>query len=729
MKQLLICIVFITTSLESFSQVRGFVYGNDTLQKKALKGATLLLLEEKTKVITSEEGAFEFILPKILPKTLVISAKGYYSDTVILTKKDRFSALQIVLYAEKLLPDVVVAFRKADHGISRLKTLHVEEINSGELRKAACCNLSESFESNASVDVTITDAVSGAKKIQLLGLDGVYTQIQMENVPVLRGLESSFGITSIPGTWISSIQITKGTGTVVNGYESMAGLINLELKKPDQGEQFFANAYQSAFGRSELNLNNSIKISSKWNTTWFLHGSTMLGKMDNNHDNYYDTPLFKNITAMNRWSYQGKKMEAQIGFNAYLDEKLGGEINAPNPYHVTTNTKHLDVFAKTGFFLKKPTNSIGIVYALKRHDISSKFGNNAFNGVENRAYINALFDGVIGSTIHKIKAGFSANFIQLQQQSNYLEDNRIEIVPGSFLEYTYSGIRFTAVLGARVDVHNLFGAQFIPRLHAKYTLNEYMNLRFTAGKGWRVPNFMIDNISLMANSKSWVKASELRPEKSWNIGTSLVNKFNLFQRKSNLSIDYYFTYFANQLIVDRDVNSAFIVFKNEQNTSYSSSLQVEFDVEIVPRLSLRLAYKNLLIRARYNGTEQQQVMVPTHRFLTTLSYTSRNKRWEFASSLSIYGAMRLPNYTLNNVLYTNEKSNAYPIINAQVTHIYKKWDFYVGVENLTNFKQNNAIIDPANPFGSDFDATRIWGPVMGINIYGGIRYTLKKLKN
>jgi outer membrane receptor protein involved in Fe transport len=729
MKQLLLTAVFVSISLITFSQVKGVVLGHDTLQKKAIKGASLLLLESQIKTASNEEGGFEFILPKSLPQTLVISAKGYYNDTLILTKKDRFSALQIVLYSQKLLPEIVFVYRKADHGISRLKTLHVEEINSGELRKAACCNLSESFESNASVDVNITDAVSGAKKIQLLGLDGVYTQIQMENIPILRGLESSFGITSIPGTWISSIQITKGTGTVVNGYESMAGLINLELKKPDQGEQFYANAYQSAVGRSELNLNNSIKISSKWSTTWFLHGSTMLGKMDNNHDNYYDTPLFKNSTAMNRWSYQGEKMEAQLGFNAYLDEKLGGEINASNPYQVTTNTKHLDVFAKTGFFLKKPTNSIGVVYALKRHDISSKFGNNRFNGFENRAYINALFEGVIGSTIHKIKAGFSVNFIQLQQQSNNLEDNRIEIVPGSFLEYTYSGIRFNAVLGARVDVHNLFGAQFIPRVHAKYTLNEYMDLRFTAGKGWRVPNFMIDNVSLMANSKTWVKASELRPEKSWNIGSSLVNKFNLFQRKSNLSIDYYFTYFDNQLIVDRDVNSAFIVFKNEQNTSYSSSLQVEFDIEIVARLSLRLAYKNLLIRARYNGIEQQQVMVPTHRFLTTLSYSSRNKRWEFASSLSVYGAMRLPNFTLNNVLYSNEKSNAYPIINAQLTHIYKKWDFYVGVENLSDFKQANAIIDPANPFGTDFDATRIWGPVMGINIYGGIRYTLKKLKN
>lgn len=729
MKQLLLTIAFLANSLFVFTQVRGYVYGNDTIQKKALKGATLFLLEEKIKTTTNEDGAFEFILPKTLPQTLVISAKGFYSDTVVLFKKDRFSALQIVLYSEKLLPEIAVSFRKVDHGISRLKTLHVEEINSGELRKAACCNLSESFESNASVDVNMTDAVSGAKKIQLLGLDGVYTQIQLENVPILRGLESSFGITSIPGTWISSIQITKGTGTVVNGYESMAGLINLELKKPDQAERFFLNGYQSAFGRSELNVNHAITVTPKWRTTWFLHGSTMLGKMDNNTDNYYDTPLSKTLAAMNRWHYQGKKMEAQIGFNTYYDEKLGGEINSVSPYRVATKTKHIDVFAKTGFFLKKPTNSIGVVYAVKRHDITSQFGNRDFVGTENRGFINALFDGIIGTTIHKIKVGISANFIQLHQKSNNLEDNRIEIVPGSFLEYTYSGIRLTAVLGTRVDVHNLFGAQFIPRLHAKYTLNEFMDLRLTAGKGWRVPNFMIDNISLMANSKTWVKATELKPEKSWNIGTSLVNNFNLLHRKTSITLDYYFTFFENQLIVDRDANTAFIYFKNEQNTSYSSSLQVELDIELLSRFSVRVAYKNLVIRARYNGIDQQQVMVPRDRFLTALSYATRNKRWEFASNISIYGAMRLPNYQLNALSIENEKSQAYPIINLQITHLFKKWDFYLGIENLSNFKQKNAIIDPSNPFGNDFDATRIWGPVMGINIYSGIRFRIKELKN
>jgi outer membrane receptor protein involved in Fe transport len=258
---------------------------------------------------------------------LIISAVGYISDSIPVNKNDRFIALDITLFSEKILPEVIIEYRKKSHGISKMKTLHVEELTSAELRKAACCNLSESFETNASVDVNITDAVSGAKKIRMMGLDGVYTQIQMENIPYLRGLESSFGLNSLPGTWIESIQITKGTGTVVNGFESMAGLVNLELKKPSEMERLFVNGYQNIFGRSELNLNAGQVLNEKWSTGTFAHASSVYGNIDHNMDNFRDLPMGDNLALVNRWSFQGKKMESQFGFNVYQDRKVGGQTS------------------------------------------------------------------------------------------------------------------------------------------------------------------------------------------------------------------------------------------------------------------------------------------------------------------------------------------------------------------------------------------------------------------
>lgn len=728
MKKIILSIVLGFLAASANAQLKGIVLGANETKKEPLFGAKVRLLKSKVGAVTNEEGQFELVLPKDLPDTLVVTAMGFTPDTLIVDKKDRYISLSVILYSDQLLPEVVVEHRKSGHSISRLKTLHVEELTSAELRKAACCNLSESFETNASVDVNITDAVSGAKKIQMMGLDGVYTQIQMENIPYLRGLESSFGLNSISGTWIESIQITKGTGNVVNGYESMAGLVNLEIKKPTEMEQFYFNAYGSMFGRAEVNLNAGHILNEKWSTGWLAHASGVFAEMDLNSDGFRDLPMGRSAAFMNRWAFQGKKMESQFGFNSYIDQKFGGQMGASSGnenlrYGVLIDSRHFDVFAKTGFFLKKPQTSIGVVYNFKYQLVGAEFGNRLFDGEEKRGYINAIYDGYFGTTDHKIKVGASGVFVDMQQQQDSLTDNRVEIVPGIFSEYTFTGMRLTSVIGARADYHNLFGFQFSPRLHAKYTLTENTDLRFTGGKGWRVPNYMIDNISLLASSRGWMALDVLKPEISWNIGGSVVQEFKLFKQKATWSVDFYHTLFENQLIVDREGN--FTKFTNQEGGSYSNAFQTELSFSPKKNWEMRFAYKFLDIKAEYGGISQQQVMIPRHRGFFNTGYISRNKRWEYDLTVSVFGESRLPGISpTDGVKY----SEVYPMVNAQITHVYKKWDFYLGGENLTNYRQKNPIIDAANPFGDKFDATQIWGPVMGINVYVGVRYAIKRKK-
>jgi outer membrane cobalamin receptor len=722
------------------AQIKGLIQGADGSQKNPIYGAKIKLLQAKTGTVSREDGTFELVLPKELPDTLVISAFGYNPDTLIVSKKDRFTALNIVLYSDKLLPEILIEYRKNGHSISRLKTLHVEELTAIELRKAACCNLSESFETNASVDVNITDAVSGAKKIQMMGLDGVYTQIQMENIPYLRGLESAFGLSSLSGTWIESIQITKGTGNVVNGYESMAGLVNLELKKPDEMEKIYLNVYQNIFGRSEFNFNKGIILNPKWSTGFLGHVSSTYGNVDRNKDAFRDLPMGDNTAFMNRWAYKGKKMEAQFGINFYRDRKVGGQTsffrNEENQvdtvnYGVLINSKHIDIYGKTGFFGKRPMQSLGIVYNIKHQEIDGFFGLKNFSGLEKRGYINVIYDDIIGTSDHTIKIGTSFVAIDISQKADTLSQKRMELVPGIFAEYTYTGRRLTGVFGSRYDYHNLFGGQFSPRVHLKYLLSEMTDLRFTAGKGWRVPNFIIDNISLLASSKQWIAPSETKPEISWNIGGSLVHEMKIFKRKATISLDFYHTRFENQLIIDRDETVNTVVFSNLKNSSFSNSFQTEFSFSPIKNLDIRLAYKFLDVQAKYGNEMRQQVMIPRHRGFVNLAYRSRNKRWEYDFTCSIFSPSRLPiqrDMTNDTLLISDMKSRMYPMMNAQITHIYKKFDFYIGGENLTNFRQRDPIIDASNPFGSKFDATNICGPLTGVNIYVGIRYAIAKTK-
>ena len=722
------------------AQIKGLIQGADGSQKKPLYGAKIKLLQAKTGTVSREDGTFELVLPKELPDTLVISAFGYNPDTLIVSKKDRFTALNILLYSDKLLPEILIEYRKNGHSISRLKTLHVEELTAIELRKAACCNLSESFETNASVDVNITDAVSGAKKIQMMGLDGVYTQIQMENIPYLRGLESAFGLSSLSGTWIESIQITKGTGNVVNGYESMAGLVNLELKKPDEMEKIYLNVYQNIFGRSEFNFNKGIILNPKWSTGFLGHVSSTYGNIDRNKDAFRDLPTGDNTAFMNRWAYKGKKMEAQFGINFYRDRKVGGQTtffrNEENQvdtinYGVLINSKHIDIYGKTGFFGKRPMQSLGIVYNIKHQEIDGFFGLKNFSGLEKRGYINVIYDDIIGTSDHKIKVGTSFVAIDISQKADTLSQKRMELVPGIFAEYTYTGRRLTGVFGSRYDYHSIFREQFSPRVHLKYLLSEMTDLRFTAGKGWRVPNFIIDNISLLASSKQWIAPSETKPEISWNIGGSLVHEMKIFERKASISLDFYHTRFENQLIVDRDDAINAIVFSNLKNSSFSNSFQTEFSFSLIKNLEIRLAYKFLDVQAKYGNEMRQQVMIPRQRGFVNIAYITRNKRWEYDFTCSVFSPSRLPiqrDFSNDTLLISDLKSPIYAMINAQITHIYKKFDFYLGGENLTNSTQKNPIIDAANPFGSKFDATNIYMPITGINIYVGIRYAIAKNK-
>lgn len=732
MRKFILIIIVSLLAVSVNAQLKGIVVGSDSGKLDAIIGAKVYLLQAKKGAVTHEDGMFKLILPKQLPDTLVFSASGYISDTIVVDKEDRFTNMQVVLFTDQTLPEFIVEYRKESKSISRLKVLAVEELSLNELRKAACCNLSESFETNVSVDVNFTDAVSGAKQIQMMGLEGVYTQIQFENIPYLRGLEQPFGLSSFPGTWINSIQITKGTGNVVNGYESMAGLVNIEMFKPHDMDRLFVNGYGSIYGRGELNVHGGFPINEKWSTAVFAHGSGVFVENNYNKDNFMDMPMGYLAAFNNRWHYQGQKMEFQIGVNSYLESKVGGEVgyrkgSKKGLYGMETEAKHIDLYAKTGFFLKKPYNSIGVIYNLKYQENNALFGLRQFNGTEKRGYINGLFESIIGTTMHKYKVGLSGVFADMNQRMDSLTDNRLEIVPGAFAEYTYEIPRFTLVLGARGDYHNLYKFQFSPRLHAKFVITEYTDFRVTAGRGWRVPNFMIDNISLLATSRQWVAPTEILPEISWNFGGSFVQSFKLFGNPASAVVDYYHTLFERQLIVDRDQNSSQIVFNSMKGRSFSNSFQVEFSFSPAKRFDIRLAYKFLDVRAEYGGKLQQKVMVPKHRGFINLAYQTRNRKWQFDLTTSVFGIARLPIAQLDSVTFTSDNSSkVYPQMNAQVTYRHKKWEFYIGGENLTNYRQKNPIIDAENPFGTYFDATRVWAPITGINAYVGFRYIIEK---
>lgn len=707
----------------------------ETEKEEGVPGAKVKWKNNDHAVISDVNGIFKLHVHD-LPDTLVMSSVGM--ETMYFEVAEIGEDFKINLKLATMLKGVEVYGKNLGKHIDLKDPFGVEQIGQDELRKAACCNLSESFETNASVDVNITDAVSGAKKIQMLGLDGIYTQLQWENIPLVRGLSTSYGLSFTPGTWIESIQITKGTGSVVNGYETMAGLINLRLKQPFDSERLYVNVYGNRFSRSEINVHGSQKINEKWTTMTFVHGSNQFQSSDVNKDGFRDQPAGLILAGMNRWKYQGKNFETAFGIKGTYVSRIGGSMAydpestpAAPVWGASFETRHAELFAKTGFFLKnRPQGSIGIVQQGKYHDMMNAFGNIEYLGTQKKYYINGIYSDIIGNTNHNIKTGLSFILDDYSQSYNDSLFLKTEIVPGAFLEYTYNHLdKFIVVAGMRADYHNLFGGLYSPRLHMKWNPGKKSAFRLSVGRGYRVPNPYADYTSLMASNRQWVVNQNIRPEDAISSGFTYIQKFLIGDLISSFSIDYFYTHFNDQLITDMDVSPNELHVYNTNGTSYSHAVQAELNLEPLKGFNIRSAFKFYDVRAEFNGVLQQKAFVPRYRVLLNTGYTTRNKKWMFDVTANWVGKKRLPSTASNPLPYQRaNESEDYWLLNSQLTYNFKRFSFYVGSENSLNVIQENAIISVDDPFGAYFDATQIWAPISGFNIYAGLHFSIKHKK-
>lgn len=706
-------------------------------------GANVYWLNTNVGTTTNEKGWFT-IPYKEEYKKLVISYVGYKTDTISITSTEVFHHF---LTPENELDEVSIKSKKAATQKSFLQTANVFVVNSEELLKAACCNLAESFETNPSIDVNFSDALTGTRQIQMLGLKSPYLLISQENIPSIRGAAQVFGLTFTPGTWVESIQVTKGAGSVINGFESISGQINAELVKPFTDKKFFLNAYGSLGGRLELNTHFNQKVSDKWQTGVYIHGNYRGEKFDRNDDGFLDFPLMNQINVMNRWQY----IDAEKGWVSFInvrymdDSKQTGQMEFdPNTDQGTTNawggeieTKRFDASAKLGYvFPELPYQSFGFQFAYSNHEQDSYFGLRNYNIEHHSIYSNLLFNSIIGDTRNKFTTGITFThdgYNELVELTNF---SRVENSFGGFFEYAYDNLDdFSFTAGLRVDTHNLLGTFVTPRLHFRYVPWEKATLRFSVGQGRKSANIFAENQQLFSSARQINIQSTggniygLDPEVAWNYGISYLQGFRLFDNKGNITFDYYRTHFQNQVVVDWE-NPQEISFYNLDGESFANSFQVEVNYNLAEYFNMRMAYKYYDIQIDYNSGRQSKPLIPDHRFFANVGYETKKganeSQWKFDVTYNWIGEQRLPNTSSNPVQYQlGENSYSYNLLNAQITKVFsKKFEMYLGGENLTNVQQKNPILASDNPFGNNFDSTIVFAPIFGRMFYSGLRFKI-----
>lgn len=652
-------------------------------------------------------------------------------------------------FSQEKLDEVKIDIKQKGIKKSLTKTANTSVVTSKELLKAACCNLAESFETNPSIDVNFSDALTGTKQIKMLGLTSPYLMITEENIPSVRGASQAYGLSFTPGTWVESIQITKGAGSVVNGYESISGQINTELIKPLNDIPFFFNAYGSTDSRYEVNTHFNKKLSDKLATSLYIHGNTRVAKNDMNDDEFLDNPLGKQINLVNRWQYANAETGwvSFVNYKFMKDEKQSGTVDFnPDVDKLTTNhwgseinTERFDLSTKIGYIFKDmPYQSIGFQNAFSSHNQQSYFGLNQYDIKQQSYYSNLIFNSIINNTMHKFATGLNFTYDKYSEFVNLSDVSRIDNSVGAFFEYTFdNNNKFSYVLGGRFDYHNRLGAFFTPRLHVRYNPWEKSVLRFSAGRGKRAANIYAENQQLFASSRLFSildkdgKIYGLDPEIAWNYGVSFTQNFILFGKSADVTLDFYRTDFQNQVIVDVMQSSQEVLFYNLRGNSYANSLQIDFNYEIIKHFNLRTAYKYYDISTDYLSGSFQRPLQAKHRFFSNLEYethiSNEGQQWRFDATFNWLGKQQLPTTSSNPVgdIFP-EFSPSFSILNLQITvQQSKNFEMYFGGENIGNYRQTNAILGKNNPFGMYFDTSVVYAPIFGQMFYAGLRFKIK----
>lgn len=736
MKFLKIILAILAVNLLNMSvsaqKLSGTVFEITDKGEQALPGVNIYWAGTTVGTVSDLDGKYKIKRPDHAHQ-LVFSFVGFASDTIHAPHNS--NKYDHIMRGAKTLDEISVVTRAKTNFVSRLSTVNAQTITSGELQKAACCNLSESFETSASVDVSYSDAVTGAKQIEMLGLSGIYTQMMSENMPNLRGLATSFGLGYVPGSWMESIQVSKGASSVLNGYESISGQINVEYKKSESSEKFFLNLFQSAMGRSELNFNTKAKLNGNAHAMVMGHWSRNGTEHDDNGDSFLDHPLYTQYNLFARTDFRGKNFEGQFGVKGLMENRRGGQVgfdpdkpnDVDNGYGIELLTERVETFLKTGFIFSRPQTSLGIQQQFTYHHIDSYFGLTDYEGTQYSYYGNALFQSYINNTKHTYTTGFSYLHDRYEEQLNDSIFNRTESVPGVFYQYTYSdGTKLNIIAGLRLDHHNEYGFFATPRLHLRYGFNEHNIVRLSAGKGYRSANILAENTSLLASSRQLVVRDSPKMEEAWNYGINFSKHLIINNRELTIGLDIYRTDFINQVVIDRDADAQKVLIYNLDGTSYSNSIQLEANYELLKGLDVTAAVRVNDVQMTLNNELQEKPLVNKYKGLVALSYATNLRKWQFDLTTQFNGISRLPSTASNPEAYRlDDYSPAYTILNAQVTKFFRKWNIYLGAENLTNYKQENPILAANDPFGKYFDSSIVWGPISGIKVYAGLRYTIE----
>lgn len=706
-----------------------------------LVGANVFWANTTIGTTTGVKGEFELSTKGISNKLLIASYVGHIVDTLEIANQ---TFVVFKLSESQTLNEVVVKGQRDGVIISDLEPIKTEQITQTELGKAACCDLAGCFETQTTVQPQTTNVITNSKELRILGLSGVYNQILIDGFPMIQGLTYTYGISSIPGTLVDNIYVSKGANSVLQGFESISGQINVETKEPDKTDKLFLNTYINRFSEKHLNANYAAK-KGKWSNLTAFHTVQPANEFDRDNDSFLDLPKLTRYMISNKLKFGNDKdwgWNSRIGLRYVNEQRIGGQtffnektdMGSTEAYGQMVNINQPEIWTKTGYRLNDRHNFV--LFASSFYQIqNSYFGTVKYDANQTNFYGNLQYELNYGK--NSLKTGFSYRHLTLDEDVAFTDNTlqrtyagnylRNENIAGVFAENTLKlfNDKLTLITGVRSDNHNQFGTIVTPRTLLKYDISPNTIVRANIGTGWRTVNLFSENINLLVSSRDIVFAEQLEPERALNTGVNFTQKFNTENVTGFFSADYYRTDFQNQIFPDYDTDPAKAIIENFSGKSVSNTFQAEVYLNFWRKFEFKTGYSFLDVYREIDGQKVLLPFNPRHKVVTTLGYKPLSDKFHIDMNIHWYGQQRLPNTQSNPPEFQRpDFSENYMLVNAQFTYNLQKFELYAGCENIFDFRQLRPIIGWQDPFGQYFDTSSVWGPTRGRELYAGVRFKI-----
>ena len=756
MKLYLKILLLLATSINCYSQ-KNTLSGKVSDNSGVLSYANIYIKNTKLGTSSSENGQYQI---KNIPNgtyTVIISSIGYKTKSrkITFNKNDK-TIRNFLLESDNSLDEIVVSgtLRPVSKSASPVP---VDVYGKSFFKKNPTPSIFESLQNVNGVRPQLNCNVCNTGDIHINGLEGPYTFVLIDGMPIVSGLSTVYGLTGIPQALIERIEIVKGPASTLYGSEAVGGIINIITKKPSNSPTLSVDSFSSSWGEINTDIGFRYQLSEKIQGLTGINYFNYQNIIDNNDDGFTDLTLQNRISIFNKLNFKRKKNKLfTVAFRYLYEDRWGGETNWNKIFRGTDQIYGESIYTSRwetfGTYQLPTSENISFQFSANGHQQNSFYGIDSYNANQLIAFGQFVINKKV-KKIHNILLGIAYRYTSYDDNTfatfeNDGVTNKPSIIhlPGIFIQDEISfNNQHKILLGVRYDFNSIHGAIFSPRVNYKWNSNDNKNIvRISVGNGFRVANVFTEDHAALTGAREVEFEGELAPETSWNTNINYVKKITTENVFINLDASAFYTYFNNRILPDYETDVNKIIYANLDGFSASKGFSLNSDITFQNGLNVNLGATLMDVTITENDNKKQQLLTESFSGVWSISYRFKSNGIKIDYTGNTYGPMRLPR--LSDTDPREENSPWFSIQNIQITKKFKSnWELYGGLKNILNFTpadnsiarsfdpfDNSVVFDsngqatvaPDNPNALTFDPSYVYASNQGIRGFLGISYTI-----